>query len=605
MALNKGRGVPPEFIEQVVLANNIVSVASRYMQLKSRGKNHIGLCPFHHEKTPSFSINENQQFYYCFGCQASGNVITLVKQLESTDYIGAIEYLAKWANLAMPTVAIDPDYLDKKRKKERTLECLESACAFYCEQLYKPGNKQMLEYLHGRNITDELIKTFNIGASPDWDAVINHLRKKGFSDQEIVESGVGAKSEKGKVYDAMAERITFAIFDIYNSCIGFTGRTMGTDKEIAKYRNTAQTIVFDKSNLVYGVDVLKKNKLANFVDKLIVVEGNIDVISLVGAGFINTVAIMGTALTPFHARVFKRFSPNIYLCFDGDVAGRKAALRSLDILSIEGINVRVIKMPTDIDPDIFITQNGSEHFKNLLDNAKPAIDHKLDTLEQSANLKDNQGKSTYIKAAIETIKNLTISEADLYIPKISKVAGVTHESLHRDLAILHSGTRTSHTNSQDIHSSNSPPQKPILNKYVESLNFILACLLHGKIIITEEIIEKLQLKNIHYMQLLDLLHDYKKQSKVCNIGLILEDLEDQEKEQLKHLIDFEFILQDNEIEPEFNRMLVIIENLILTRERDELLKKATSLASIDDITNLTKQIQNIQEKLNKLNKRTG
>jgi len=596
MTQNKGRGgFSKEFKEEVVLANNIVSVASRYMQLKSKGKQHWGNCPFHIEKTPSFAINENQQFYHCFGCKASGNVISLVMQLESVDFFSAVELLAKWANIAMPTVAVDPDYLAKKKRKERALECLELAKDFYCANLYKQPAKPMLEYLYKRGITDELIKTFNIGASLDWDGVVKLLKSKGYSDDEIVNSGVAAKSEKGRVYDAMAERITFAIFDIYSSCIGFTGRTM-SDEVMPKYRNTSQTMVFDKSNLVYGMDVLKKNKLANFVDKLIVVEGNVDVISLVGAGFINTLACMGTAMTPFHARVFKRFSPNIYLCFDGDTAGRKAAMRSLDILAAEGLNTRVITMPKDVDPDTYLAQHGKESFQELMDKAKPMIDYKLDELENASNLNDNQGKADYLKGAIEVLKSVSLTESELYIPKISKVARVSHEAIKRD--IIANQSKSGNTGEWE------PPQDlsslQITNKYISSLNFILACLLHGKVKMTDEYKSKLQLKNKHYMELLGILGNYQKDLKTYNVGLILEDLDDEEKQQIKHLIDFEFTLDDHRIEDEFKTMMLLIEDLTLKRQRDELNEKVSQTTSTDEILALSKQIKEINDKINKL-----
>ncbi|MCL2586870.1 MAG: DNA primase [Firmicutes bacterium] len=429
--MQKAGFFPREFLDELKIASNIITVASRYMPLRARGRQHWGLCPFHHEKTPSFAINEQQQYFKCFGCGESGNVITLVRQLESVDFNEAVELLAKWANITIPTAKIDPEYLVKRKKKERTLDVLEEARKFYYTNLGKDARA----YLNNRGITDELIEKFSLGESNTWEGVLDHLKKRGFTEPEIIDAGVASKSERGKVYDAMAERITFPIFDIFGNCIGFTGRTLSNEKSVAKYRNTAQTAVFDKSSIVYGVDVLKREKRSGGdMAGLIVVEGNVDVISLVGAGFTNTLASMGTALTQFHARIFSRFSPNIYLCFDGDDSGQKAALRAVDILAGEGLNVRVIELPKDTDPDSFVTKNGKDAFEKLVRNAKPYIDFKLDYLEKISNLDDNIGKAEYLKRAGTILSTLgNTPEVELYLAKVSKLSGVSIDGVKRTL----------------------------------------------------------------------------------------------------------------------------------------------------------------------------
>ncbi|MCL2569749.1 MAG: DNA primase [Firmicutes bacterium] len=559
-----------DFVEQVKLANNIVGVTSRYIQLKAKGRNHWGLCPFHHEKTPSFAINETGQYYKCFGCHQSGNVISLVKQLESTDFMGAIEFLAKWANLEMPKVTSDPEYSKKKEKKERVLEILEHARKFYCDNLYKSDEraKGVLKYLHDRGINDELIKTFNIGLSNDWDAMVNLLKKKGYSEQDLIDAGVAAKSEKGRVYDAMAERITFAIFDIYNSCIGFTGRTLSKEKDVAKYRNTAQTIVFDKSNLVYGVDVLKKNKLTNFVENLIVVEGNVDVITLVGAGFLNTVACMGTAVTQFHARIFKRFSSNVYMCFDGDESGKKATLRGVDILANEGLNVRVVSLPKDTDPDDFIQKNGKEAFLELLHDAKPLIDYKLDFIRESSNLKDNLGKAEYLKRAVEVLKPLkNTPELELYTPKVAQTAGVSTDTIERSI------------NDGIAKKKDSPkpeaqvPRTPSGDKYTKAENYVLHLLVSGDKILDIDLVLEFEFGNNFYNRLVKRIHDYKKSGKEFKVGYILDDLDDEERALIDVLLAGQEMLGETEKLKHMQGCIETLNEAKYLKQRDELMRQ--------------------------------
>ena len=567
-------GFSQEFIEKVKLANNIVSVAGRYMMLKQKGRQHWACCPFHHEKTPSFAINEQEQFYKCFGCGVGGNVITLVRQLENVDFVGAIELLAKWSGIKMPEVINDPQYAEKARKKQRILEIIETAREYYCSHL----NGAALDYLYKRGITDELIKLFNIGLSPDWDSVISHLKKKGYSEQDIIDSGIAAKSEKGKVYDAMGGRITFAIFDIYGSCIGFTGRIQPSNDngEVAKYRNTSQTMVFDKGNIVYGLDVLKKNKLSNFVEKLIVVEGNVDVISLVGAGFKNTVACMGTAMTQYHARIFKRFSNQIYICFDGDTAGQKAAIRSLDILSGEGLSVRVIELPKDTDPDGFIKANGKEAFQKLIDSAKPLIDFRLDYLAKHSNLKDNLGKTEYLKAAGEILKTLSgTPELELYVPKVANIAGVSQESILRAL-----GVKTAVKPVEPV-----PQIQPnTKNAYQTALDFVIASKLYKKSYASQPL--DFEIANKLYADIVD-----------KRISDLYDMLAKDDLEAIDHLINYNLSESEDTLAKLYRDSVQCLLKHDTEKKCDELARLADKNNDMQEKIKIAAQIQALKKRL--------
>ena len=587
----KTKGLSEEFIEKVKTSNNIVSVVLRYLPLKQRGKNYWGNCPFHHEKTASFAINEHQQFFKCFGCGASGNVINFVKQVESTDFLGAVELMAKWAGLTMPTVKIDAEYAAKRKLKDRALDILEFAREFYCTNLYQEKNKHMLEYLYGRGINDELIKAFSIGASDSWNELTDKLLNKGYTTDELMSSGVAAKSDRGNVYDAMRGRITFAVFDIYDSCIGFTGRSMLNDVNVAKYRNTSQTIVFDKGSIVYGVNVLKKNKLSNFVDRLIVVEGNVDVITLVGAGFTNTVACMGTAMTAFHARVFKRFSPNIYLCFDGDKAGKAAALKNVDILAGEGLNVRVVTLPDDIDPDNFLVKNGKHEFQTLLDSAKPMIDYKLDELEKVSDLKGNDGRTKYFKSAVEIVKrHIDGAEAELYVPKISKHSGISTDAVLT--AIKAGATKAA------IAPSFVALEKHIGNKFSYAEAFVVASVLHGRIQPNFDKLRTLDIKNSLYRKILDIIERRQKDGK-WRFDMVFDELDDDERDAIKELIDYEFVLGSTQLEKFYNDCETTLEQGILKRMRDELQQRFSATTQNEERLRLAGEISNLNKRIKK------
>ena len=452
--------IPQDFIEQVKLANNIVVVAGRYLPIKQKGRQYWAPCPFHHEKTPSFTINEQDQYYHCFGCRAHGNVFSLVGHLENLEFVQSVELLAKWANLKMPETAYDPKELEKQRYKQRILDIIDHAREFYVSNTSDTARK----YLNGRGINDELIERFNLGQSPNWDGVITHLKQKGYTEKELVDSGVAAKSEKGRIYDAMGERITFSIFDLMGNCIGFTGRVLPEkdNGQVAKYRNTAQSPVFDKGKIVYGADVLKKYLRTAPIDNIIMVEGNMDTVSLVAAGFNNTLACMGTAVTQFHAKAAKRFSDQIYVCFDGDSAGMNATIRSVDIFAEEGLQVRVISLPKDTDPDSFIRKNGADAFIELVNTAKPIVDYKLDILAGKSNLNDNLGKTKYLNAAIEILKNIKGPEIELYIPKVAKLSGVSKETIMKTVGIKKPAPQK----------ETIPLPKEELTKYERAKNFI-------------------------------------------------------------------------------------------------------------------------------------
>jgi DNA primase len=581
-------GINSEFIEKVKQANNITGVASRFMTLKQRGRTHWACCPFHHEKTPSMAINEVEQFYKCFGCGVSGDVISLVQQLEGLDFYGAIAALAKMAGMEMPAFHTDDNYAKLAKKKQRALSALALVCDYYCQNLYEAKNKEYLEYLHKRGINDNLIKMFNIGVSSDWNDAIKFLNSKGYTNEELKEAGIAAESESGRIYDSMAMRITFSVFNLYGDCIGFSGRTIQTNKEVAKYKNTAATIVFDKSNIVYGVDVLKKNKLANYIDHLIVVEGNIDVISLVAAGFNNVVACMGTAMTQFHAKIFKRFSDKVYICFDGDAAGQKAAAKGLDILAAEGLGVRVITLPDNGDPDDYVKKNGKDGFNKLIDQARPLLDYKLDMLEKNIDLKDNIGKTKYLDEAVIVLAPLrNTPQLELYVPRVSRAAGVSFDAVVR--AINKTGYSAKPTVPADAMDADPAKPEGATSAYARAVTFIVASALHNQDFANLD--DAQYLDNVLYSRLLSQIKRAKK-SGSWQVGQIFSLFTKEELKELDSLITYQFEMEKSSLAKYYEDSVKYLKKYALQKQLDALFKQ---YATTDDLSQKTQIMQSIAE----------
>lgn len=452
----QNKGYPPEFIERVRSANNLVDVARNYLPLRQKGQDFWACCPFHSEKTPSFAISAPKQFYYCYGCHESGNVFKFVMKMENLSWIEAVNLLAKRANIEIPQTADNDEWLKARQKRERLFQALILARDFYCRNLYLPQNKNALDYLHQRGIDDELIKLFHIGYSDSWQGVVDELKQHGISEQVMRNAGIVAARENDKrIWDAQFERITFSIHDVYGNCIGFTGRTLKKDDNIAKYKNTAETAVFNKSSIVYGVDVMKNLVRGKHTNGLIVVEGNVDEIAMIKHGFVNTVACMGTALTKFHANVMARFGQVVYLCLDGDNAGQHATLKSIDTLQDSGLTVKVIVLPNGQDPDEFLKTHGAAEMQKMIQNSIGGMEFKLEYIKKHSDLTDKVGKTTYLNQVVGLLVGIpNPAERELYLKEIADTLGIDKEVIRNTIDI-----RIPKKNDDTISSGNNTHNK--------------------------------------------------------------------------------------------------------------------------------------------------
>lgn len=422
-----------EFLQTLKDKVNITDVASSYMSLEKKGANYWACCPFHHEKTPSFAINEADGFYHCFGCGESGDVIKLVQNLENVEFMDAVKLLAERAGLTVPQSEFDGGKTaELKRKKDAILKILNDTAHFYLKNLNSGNADKHLGYISKRKIPFEIIRKFGLGASLDFNSLPKFLLEKGYAKQDIVDSGV-INEANGRLTDAQGGRLIFPIINAMNEVIAFGGRVL-EKTDFGKYKNTKDTIVFNKRKNLYNVNLLKKLKREQTISDVIIVEGYMDTLSLYEAGFKNVVASMGTSLTQDQARLLKRYTDNVFISYDGDGAGQKGNMRGLDILKGEGLNVKVVPLPDGLDPDDVIKQRGADVYRECLNGALPLVEYKIKTAEQGLDLADPEDKRKYVSEALKIIGSVdsAVEQEDL-LKSLHTKTGVSYESLKRDM----------------------------------------------------------------------------------------------------------------------------------------------------------------------------
>lgn len=417
---------PESWLNELLSKNDIVSVVSSYVELKPKGRRLWGLCPVHGEKTASFSVSPERQLYYCFGCHIGGSVIQFIMDVEHMTFPEAVEFLANRSGMAMPEEVNDAAMQRERAKRERLGEACKIAARFYMETLLGEQGAAGRAYLKKRGITSESVKRFGIGYAPsEWESLKNYLGEKGFSPEELVEAGLLVKNEQtGRTYDAYRGRVIFPIINASGRVVGFGARVLNNEEK-PKYINTGDTLLYNKRNNLYGLNQQKSGKLAD----LVMVEGYTDVIGLYEAGVTNAVASLGTALTQQQARLLKRYVSTVYIAYDGDAAGQNATIRGLDILTAEGLSVRVIVFPNEQDPDEFVRQNGKEAFDRLKENALSLNAFKLEAMARSYALEREDERERYATEACRFIATLSPVERDRYYQQLSFKTGYSLETL--------------------------------------------------------------------------------------------------------------------------------------------------------------------------------
>lgn len=422
-----------EFLITLKEKVNIVDVAGGYLSLERRGNGHWACCPFHHEKTPSFCINEADQYYHCFGCGESGDVIKFVRELENIDFMDAVKMLAERAGLQIPQSGFDNQKTTElKRKRDTLLKIMNDCAHFYLDNLNSGNADEHIAYILKRKIPSNIVRTFGLGASLNFTDLPKFLLSKGYDRQDMIDSGTVNEAD-GKLSDAQGGRLIYPVINAMDEVIAFGGRVL-KKTNFAKYKNTKDTLIFNKSKNLYNINLLKKLRKTQTIKEVIMVEGYMDTISLYQAGFKNVVASMGTSLTQEQARLIKRYTDTVLISYDGDGAGQKANMRGLEILKNEGLNVKVVPLPDGLDPDDVIKQRGAEGYRQCLDAAMPLIDYKLTSLGRGYDLNKTEDKRKYVSEAIKIIRTAdsTAEQEDL-LKKLRDKTGITYESLNRDL----------------------------------------------------------------------------------------------------------------------------------------------------------------------------
>lgn len=421
--------LPDAFLQELKLRNDLTDVVSSYVNLRRSGRNMVGLCPFHGEKTPSFNVYPENGSFYCFGCGVGGDVITFIRRIENLDYMEAVRFLADRSGLQVPENDVDRGLSSLRTK---VLEVNRETARFFHRQLMQPAGKTGLDYLTGRGLSLHTIKHFGLGYAPEnRRTLVSYLQQKGYTANELIQANVAFQGRNGAPVDRFSARVMFPIIDLRGNVIGFSGRVLTDVKP--KYLNTSETLVFHKSNGLFAMNFAKNNTDG----QLILAEGNMDVISLHQAGFANAVASLGTSLTPEQAHLMAKYAKEVVICYDADAAGQKATARAIPILRNAGLEVRVLNIPNGKDPDEYIRsygEQGSARFRQLLTRSGNDVEYRLSKVRNECNLETSDGKVAYLTGAVDILASLDNDiERDVYMGRLAEETGVDKDSIVRQV----------------------------------------------------------------------------------------------------------------------------------------------------------------------------
>lgn len=527
-----------DVIDRVIEENDIVDIVSNYVSLKRSGKDFKGLCPFHHEKTPSFNVSQEKQLYHCFGCHASGNVITFVMNIENIGFKEAVEFLADKAGIKIEEENLSGIEYQKKKLKEEIYEINRLAAIFYYKCLYSRSGQAALKYLYDRGIDDVTIKRFGLGYSPSsGDELLKYLKEHKYSIDTMVNAGLISKSNNGRFYDRFRNRVMFPIIDEKNNVIGFGGRVLDNMKP--KYLNTPETIVFKKGKTLYGINYAKKTR----EDKFIIVEGYMDAIALYQSGIDNVVASLGTALTLEQGKLIKKYKNIVVISYDADEAGVEATIRGLNLLDELNLNVNILTVPNGKDPDEYVRKEGFDAFKKLLEKTDTLIEYKIKKYKQDLDLNNPADRIKYIKKVckdLSTIKDKV--KRDVYVSIVAKDAQIPENTIRAEIDQFVKGFVQNNKKIRYTVGNNRHNIKYSGIKKIPSLKYLIALLLIDNKLY-DKVKEKLDINDIDD----ELLKSV--------ITFIFERLEDGGHVDIK---DLSFMLDNAKLRDEFNDIFDIL-----------------------------------------------
>ena len=579
-----------EIIDDVRQSNDIVDVISQYVRLKRSGRNYFGLCPFHNEKSPSFSVSPEKQIFHCFGCGVGGNVFTFLTKIEGINFVEAVQQLAERANIQLPTLENNVDSA-KEALKAKVYKVNEFTAKYYHENLYRPESKMAQEYIKKRKLSNETLKSFQIGFSGKFDELYKELRKQGFEDREILESGLVNKNERGQYIDRYRNRLMFPICDVRGRVIAFGGRVLDDSKP--KYINSPENVVYSKGRHLYGLNVAKKYDIKK---RLLIVEGYMDVISLHQRDIHNVVASLGTALTQQQGYLLRNNTEQIILSYDSDEAGQTAKIRAMEILQNMGCDIRVLQMEGAKDPDEYVIKYGNARFQNLVDKAISVIEFKVKILRQSLNLESTNDKIKFLNEIAKLISKIDNSmEREVYIEKIAKEYDVSKEAIYAEVNKL--------TYKENVDEKILNKAKPVI-KHLEKTNedtvseavkrrenTILAILLSGDVNIYQIIKQNIKIEDFKY----DIDHKIARklyeefENGNSNISSIIDNLSEEEQNHITMIMAEDYGIDDVE---------KAIDDIIQTYEKDKLNERKLEILELLENPTEENQKKELEKELN-------
>lgn len=591
-------GFSADFIEEVRSRCDIVDVASRYMTLNRRGVNYWACCPFHMEKTPSFSIKQDGQFFKCFGCGESGNVFNFVMKMENVDFITAIEILCKQYGIELPSIKDNEQLQKKKRDRDKVYQILKASTDFYHNNLINNPNSLQAKYLKSRGIDSKMIEKFQIGASLDYDGLVNHLKNLGFKQEDMVMAGVVGTNDFNKPYDFYGTRLLFPIFNGFGDVVAYSGRAVDDKADRAKYKNTPQTIVFNKSEIMFGYNFARELKKEHMLDTLIIVEGHIDVIACHQVGITNTIGCMGTALTTLHAKKIKQLVDNVILCLDADNAGAMATYKAIDALKEVGLNIKVVRLEGAKDPDEFIKKYGKDNFLNELTNGQDCVDFILKDSAKKYDLNSNLDKTNYINEALNYISKFsTVAEQEIYLSEVQKLVKLPIDALRKSLK------REGDTLENNFVKDSGTVESVKDNYIIESKIMLLSSILYKRIKNLDEIAELFD-ANDELSDLYKFLIEKINNNKDYTVSSLFDNFEITSNSLIDKVINYSFPA-DDVYEKYLNETIKKIKLNKLEKSKKELQGMLNNSVTQEEIEDKLRQIKQIEQKINEVKSDTN
>ncbi len=534
-----------EIIDEVRQTNDIVDIISQYVHLKRSGRNFFGLCPFHNEKSPSFSVSPDKQIFHCFGCGVGGNVFTFLTKIEGINFVEAIQTLAERSNIQLPTLENNRDTI-KEQLKAKVYKVNEFAANYYHQNLYQPGSKIAQEYIKKRKLTNETLQSFQIGFSGKFDELYQELKKQKFEEAEILESGLVNKNERGQYIDRYRNRLMFPICDARGRVIAFGGRVLDDSKP--KYINSPENIVYSKGRNLFGLNVAKKGD----IKQILIVEGYMDVISLHQRGITNVVAPLGTALTQQQGWLLRKSAEKIILSFDSDEAGLMAKMRALDILQDMGCDIRILQMEGAKDPDEYIIKYGNARFHNLIEKALSVIEFKVKVLKQNLNIEVVNDKIKFLNEIAKLIAKVdNTMEREVYIEKIAKEYDISKEAIYAEVnKLMYAGKKSEKIldKAKPVINHKKIEEKQISQVIKKRENTVISILLTGDSNIFQIVKQNIQIgdfkDSINQKIIQKLYEEFEKGN--SNINSIIDMLEEEEQSHITEIMADDYEIKDVE-----------------------------------------------------------